>query len=354
MNDREMKIHALLKSLMQNPMDMQVLRRGLDAAGVGFLRHVEAMTFPEVTDPVRIANAEDGILLDVETTGVDTAKDLVIQLAMRKFRFDAQGIISVGEVFDQLNDPGIPIPPEVTKLTRITDEDVKGRLITEDSVREFVGENVRMVLCHNAGFDRKMVERAFPTAGFEDLRFDCSLTQVNWLMRGNNGRSLELLAMRAGFVYGSHNALNDINVMPFVLNRDDPEMGTPFAEMAIKGDAPHILLVAEGSAFSTKDILKANGYVWSADGVDACGYKAWFKVLDDDPEILALEATFLKEKVYGRDVSLPAFRVMPDERYSARKPRDRITFRTAEVTSISEALQQQVVNPVLEQTAFGF
>src|SRR6201981_1404821 len=64
-----------------------------------------------------------GILLDVETTGLNTAQDEVIELAMVKFTYlPDDRIATVTGVFSSFNEPSIPIPEEVVELTQITDE----------------------------------------------------------------------------------------------------------------------------------------------------------------------------------------------------------------------------------------
>lgn len=352
-DDRATKLRTLFQSLLSNEAGRDLLVSALKDSGLAALRQVEDQMFTEVTDPERIGQARAGILLDTETTGVDHTTDKVIQLAMRKFTFDGNGILSLGEVFNRYRDPLIPIPEEVTKITRITDDMVRGQAISDEEVAAFC-DGAELVLCHNSAFDRKMLEANFPRAGFQSMAFDCSLEQIDWLARGRSSAKLELLALAAGYVYGSHDALNDINVMPFILNQVHGDLGTPFAEMRAQGEAGSILLIAQGSPFDKKDDLKARGYRWSQDGVDAAGYpKCWYTVLRNEPEVLALEADFLRNEIYLRDVDLPAFRVRGDERYSARKPRQREHFRTADVRSVTDAIEMKAA-PVEMQIGFGF
>lgn len=352
LTDRELKMDALLKGLMGTEDGRKLLAGSLNRQGATMLRHVEACVFPTVTDPVRLANARHGIFMDTETTGV-TETDKVFQLAMRKFTFDDMGILALGDAFDRLRDPGIEIPEKVVRLTNITNEMVKGKVLEDSEVAAFLA-GTEKVFCHNAGFDRKKVERDFPRAGFDRVDFHCTVEEVDWLMRGHNGRSLELLAKQAGYDYGSHNALNDINVMPYVLSRVTEGIGTPFTEMIENGARGQILVAVNGKTFDHNEALKEKGYRWSPDGFEAGGTpKSWFRMIENDPEALALEADFLRPIAGGGKITIEAFATTPKERYSARPARQRVNFRLDPVSKISDAIQQNV-SVQDEQPSFGF
>ena len=84
-------------------------------------------------------STKTGILLDMETTGLDPRKEEVIELGMVKFDYLPDGrVVGVRDVFSSFNEPSVPIPTEVTALTGITDEMVAGQRIDEAAVSAFV------------------------------------------------------------------------------------------------------------------------------------------------------------------------------------------------------------------------
>lgn len=62
------------------------------------------------------------VVLDLETTGTWIEKDKIIEIAMIKCLPSGEQ-----ETFDQRVNPGIPIPPRVSEITGIKDEDVKDK-----------------------------------------------------------------------------------------------------------------------------------------------------------------------------------------------------------------------------------
>jgi DNA polymerase III subunit epsilon len=351
--ERDLKIKALLKNLLATPEGAALVSAGLDEAGFKAFRRIEATAFPEVGDPDRLARARTGVILDSETTGVDVTRDEVIQLSMLKFAYDDEGILSLGEMFDRYRDPGAPITSEITAITGITNEMVQGKSIETREIVDFL-KGVDIAVAHNAGFDRKMVERCFPGAGFDDIGWHCSFAQIKWSERGANGRSLELLALNQGYVFGAHNAANDIRATAFVLDGRDADGRTAFSEMTGSGARDMIMVIAKNSPFEAKDDLKARGFSWSPEGLESAGHaKVWYAIVEDDMDALADLGQFLAKEVYRRDVSLPAFRIGPEEKYSARKPRREELFRTAEVVRVRDAFRQSAPETP-PQAAFGF
>lgn len=89
------------------------------------------------------------IAIDLETTGLDPYTDFIIEIGAVRFK---EGEII--ETFSTLIDPGIPIPPRISALTSIYDEDVTGAPQISDVVhdlRKFIGNTP--LLGHRINFD---------------------------------------------------------------------------------------------------------------------------------------------------------------------------------------------------------
>lgn len=254
-----------------------------------------------------------GIYLDTETTGVDYQTNKIIELAMVRFEFLPDGrIFRLLEEFDELSDPGVPIPTEIVALTGITDEMVRGQRIDADAVETFV-EPAAVIVAHNAAFDRKFVENEWPV--FERKAWACSSKQVPWRAAGFESPKLEYLAYRSGFFYDGHRAVADCLAGIHMLAQPLGDTGhTALRAMLDNARKGQIRLWAEGSPFESKDVLKARGYRWSSG--ENGRLRAWYIDLPEDASEQEIE--FLRDKVYARDVKLPTQTINAFNRFSAR------------------------------------
>ena len=206
------------------------------------------------------------VLLDTETTGLDTQKNEIIELGMVKFDYFPDGrIAGLRDTFSAFNEPSVPIPSEITALTGITDEMVAGHRIDEAAVTAFVDDAV-IAIAHNSGFDRKFAERYWPV--FEQKPWACSATEIEWRKHGFAGAQLGYLLNGAGYFHAAHRAVDDCHALLEVL------------------------------AFELKDSLKKRGYRWN-DGSDGRP-KSWY--VDVCATVLQDEIAFLRTEIYLRDV----------------------------------------------------
>jgi DNA polymerase III epsilon subunit family exonuclease len=99
--------------------------------------------------------------LDVETTGLSPKTSRVCELALIGF----QGGSRVSQ-FSSLINPGLPIPPETTRIHGITDAMVKNSPAFSVLVPRLVALlEGSVIVAHNAGFDLSFIEMEFARAG---------------------------------------------------------------------------------------------------------------------------------------------------------------------------------------------
>jgi DNA polymerase-3 subunit epsilon len=254
-----------------------------------------------------------GIILDIETTGLDPTRDEIIELAMISFEFAPDGrIFRVLDSFEQLREPLMPIPTEVTRLTGIDAEMVAGRTIDPEAVAHFAAP-AAVIIAHNAGFDRKFVERAYPV--FSTKAWACSLSQVDWMQEGFDGTKLAYLLAGCGLFHDGHRAAEDCHGLLEVLSRELLMTG----ELALKrlldtARRPTYQVWAENSRFESKDVLKARGYRWN-DGSDGRP-RAWWT--DLGKELVDAELLFLRTDIYQYEADIPVREVTAFDRFSDR------------------------------------
>ena len=93
------------------------------------------------------------VAIDVETTGLKTGYNDIIEVSAIKF-ID----FKPSEIFSTLLKPRKPIPPEATKINGITDDMVKDSPTFSqiyNSLKSFIGDN--NLVAHNAAFDIKFL-----------------------------------------------------------------------------------------------------------------------------------------------------------------------------------------------------
>jgi DNA polymerase-3 subunit epsilon len=263
---------------------------------------------PSVEQDIRTA-----VLLDTETTGLDSSKDEIIELGMVKFDYLSDGrIVGVRDIFSAFNEPSKPIPLEVTALTNITDDMVAGHRIDEATVKAFVDDAV-IVIAHNSGFDRKFAERYWPV--FEQKAWGCSATEIDWRKHGFEGSRLGYLLHGAGFFHEAHRAVDDCHALLEVLALELHTTGAPALVLLLETARKKTVRIwAEQSPFDLKDSLKRRGYRWS-DGSDGRP-KSWY--VDVCETALQEEIAFLRAEVYLRDVEPRLQALTAFTRFSSR------------------------------------
>lgn len=126
-----------------------------------------------MTDYKRLARYYYGgsvfLAFDTETTGLRCKDDQLLEIGAVKFNKD--GLI--GEPFDALIKPPVPIPPFITDLTHITEEMVKDKPPVKNALWGFlsyIGDSNVILLAHNAPFDLGFVQTNMEKANLGELK----------------------------------------------------------------------------------------------------------------------------------------------------------------------------------------
>ncbi|MDP3754797.1 3'-5' exonuclease [Polaromonas sp.] len=252
------------------------------------------------------------LILDTETTGLDASRDRIMELALLRVDVDNATGLPTGtvDVYDGLEDPGMPIPPEIQELTGISDDMVRGHKLDEQRVAAMLA-GADLVVAHNAGFDRPFVEARL--AQFAQLPWACSFADLDWKKEGRGSAKLTQLALELGWFYDAHRAEMDCHALLAVLASPLPVCGqTGLAQLLSVAARPSYRLQATAAPFEAKDLLKARGYRWDGE------HRVWHTRLGDEAQLQA-ECEWLKASVYGnRAARVQVERLDAGNRYSLR------------------------------------
>ncbi|MBR3248189.1 MAG: topoisomerase DNA-binding C4 zinc finger domain-containing protein [Clostridiales bacterium] len=175
----------------------------------------------------------DYVIFDLETTGLDTDNDAVIEISALK--------VAGGEIVDEFStlvDPQMHIPYSASSVNGITDDMVKGAPVMETALRDFldfignsvlVGQNIRRFDLMFIGRD---AERFFGKTINND--YVDTLFLARRYLPELESHSLESLAYHYDISYeGAHRALADCHINKLVYDRLAEEIANP-SEAALK------------------------------------------------------------------------------------------------------------------------
>ncbi len=233
-----------------------------------------------------------GIVVDTETTDLDSGQGKIIEIGIVAFEYDpiTGQPIRVIDTYGDLEYPGHPLSPETTAITGITDEMVAGKRIDDDRVAALV-ENASIVVAHNAEFDRPFLENRLPA--FDGLPWGCSMMDIDWTSENVGSRKLDYIAFRMGFFFDAHRAEEDCKALLEILAHPLPVSGTPVLKPLLDR-LPQVsyTLFALNSPYATKDLLKARKYRWDGD------QKVWHRTVAGN-QSFEEEVIWLKNEIYG-------------------------------------------------------
>ena len=241
-----------------------------------------------------------GVFLDIEATGLLYTSDKLIELGMVKFEYTEDGrIFNLLEEFSGYQDPSIPIPDHITKLTGISDDMVKGHFIDEDSVSEYL-QDVDIIIAHNAQFDRAFFEKAF--SNIAPKAWGCSMRDINWMDEDISSLKLEYIAYKYDFFFEGHRAIIDCLAGIHILAQDLINSKEPVLKRLLDNTMQlEFKLIARDSPYDSKDLLKTKGYRWGMPPINS--YRAWYITVPENK--VEEEIKYLRSDIYESNTALP-------------------------------------------------
>lgn len=154
-------------------------------------------------------------IVDIETTGGMVKRDRMTEIAIVL----SNGQEIIGE-YESLINPGISIPPFITKITGITDEMVADAPTFPEVARQIVEwTDGHIFVAHNVRFDYGFIRQAFAELGFPYNRRRMCTVQMSKRLLGLPSNSLESLIKYYQIdVSRRHRALDDARATAVVLH----------------------------------------------------------------------------------------------------------------------------------------
>lgn len=268
----------IMEQFQKAPEDFKLLKR------IPYTKYDVDSSFPIVLAPA-VGDEKTMIILDTETTGLECSQgDVIIELAMVKVAYSPSEakVTSIIDIYDEFEDPGRPIDPNITKLTGITNEDVQGQHLDDRRIAMLTSDSP-LIVAHNAAFDRPFFEKRFPQ--LENLPWVCSFKEIPWRQYDFGSAKLEFIAYKTGYFYDAHRADIDCLALLWILNN----VPNALQHLLTSADANNYVIYAWRSPFELKDDLKSRNYRWNAE------LKVWSKSCAND-NVLTEERAFLAER----------------------------------------------------------
>jgi len=289
----------------------------------GLYKVIERLNPPAFYHQGQATTPRIGIVLDTETTGLDTTVDKIIELGFIAFEYDASSgkIYKVLHAYGGFEDPGEPLSEVIIQVTGITDDMVKGQRLNDSEINQWL-EKADLIIAHNAAFDRQMLERRLPIA--VNCNWACTFNDIAWSDEDISSLKLDYIAYKLGYFFDGHRAVNDAQATLHLLSKSLPKSGKPaMAELLSHARFQSRRFFAVAAPFEKKDDLRNRGYRWLAEFSYTDSYNkpkkgVWSKAVAE--EDIKDEEQWLCESIYAGKKGLFCFKdVSATLRYSVRE-----------------------------------
>ena len=229
-----------------------------------------------------ISQPKKGLVVDLETTGLDSDQDQIIEIGLLGFEWKDDQLPLMTMSYGGLEEFGGVLDPEVEQLTGLTTDLLNGKHIDWSLVRNWLLD-ADLVVAHNAPFDHGFLSGRPELADLKK-EWACSLRHIDWSSHGYKTRSLNYLAADCGFINPfPHRAVFDC-ATTFKL------ISPHLSELVRRSAMPITLIKAIGAPFEVKDSLKERGYRWVPEE------RSWQRLLFSDS--LVGEREWLESAIY--------------------------------------------------------
>lgn len=211
-------------------------------------------------------------IIDSETTGLSDT-DKLIEVSIVRLALDYQGQLSDIEApISQLEDPLVPLTPQVTAITGLTDDVVAGQRFDDAAIMKALAD-VDAIVAHNARFDAAFWHRRF---GCPVKPWICSLRDMDWRDQGATELSLSTLLAQRGHFYRAHRAAADAWAAAMLLAMPGADGRTLAATLFERGQRRTYRVQAQGAPYDMRHVLRARRYRWDA------AKRAWSIDIEED------------------------------------------------------------------------
>ncbi|SEO63051.1 3'-5' exonuclease family protein [Nitrosovibrio sp. Nv6] len=169
------------------------------------------------------SNLPSCVILDLETTGGTPLYDRITEIALIRFEYGIET-----ECWQTLVNPGISIPPFISRLTGITNEMVKDAPTFEEVAHTLYGYIEGTVLAaHNVRFDHGFLKSEFRRLGAVlRQKVICTVKLSRKLYPQHRGHGLDAIMQRHGLgTQARHRAMGDVELVIAYLEAARRELG---------------------------------------------------------------------------------------------------------------------------------